>query len=240
MLIDVHAHLDELKASDIPKAVIIISNGTNPEANRKAIGISKSFSNVRYALGIYPSFAIKMNKAEVNKEIEFIRKQKPIAIGEIGLDFTYPEKEKQVAVFKKFIALAKRLNCPLIVHSRKAERQVVEILRSEDAKKAVLHCFSGSLNLAKEAEKLGFYFSIPAIILYSTHFQALARQTSLSRLLTETDSPYLSPIKGQIKGKANNPRNVAVAVKKIAEIKGITEEECENIIFGNFQGLFGS
>ncbi|MBI5872273.1 TatD family hydrolase [archaeon] len=236
MFIDVHAHL--LEAEEIPKHVIIVNNGTNPETNRKAVELSKRFGNIKCALGLYPSYAVEMAEREIKEEIIFIRKQlkdkKITAIGEVGLDFTYAQKEKQIEVFKKFIALSKEFDCPLIIHSRKAEKDVIKILKEENAKKAILHCFSGRLKLAKEAEKLGFYFSIPAIIVYSMHFQELAKAVSLSKLLTETDSPYLSPEKGE----KNNPKNVMLAVKAIAKIKGISEQECENIIFANFQKLF--
>ena len=130
--------------------------------------------------------------------------------------------------------MSKKFNKPLIVHSRKAEADAIEILEKNKAEKVILHCFNGNLKLAKKAEQLHYYFSIPPIIIKSIHFQKLVEQTSLNQILTETDSPYLSPFP-----KKNIPPNVKFAIKKIAEIKNLTFKEVENKIYENYKGLFG-
>jgi TatD DNase family protein len=245
MFVDVHAHLDDKQfQKDLPEVIerakaagvtTIINNGSDMESNRKTLELSKKFSIIRPALGFYPGFAQNLTLQEIDREIEFIRKSKPIAIGEVGLDFYHEHnKNKQTEIFQKFITLAEKLKLPLIVHSRKAEKEVVDLLLSSKLKKVILHCYTGKLKIARIAEDNGFSFSIPPIVINSKQFQQLVEQTSISNLLTETDSPYLSAIKSE----RNEPKNVVDTVKKIAEIKNLDKLETKNLIFMNFQRIF--
>ena len=240
MLVDVHAHLDSFSSKEIEEIMkrcknfsAIINNGLNNETNKKTIELSKKYKVVKVGLGLYPSEAIKLSKKEVEKELEFIRKNKPVAVGEIGLDFTYGSKEKQIDVFKLMLKLAEELNVPAIIHSRKAEKEVLEILESFRIK-AVLHCFHGNKKLIKKAEKMSCMFSVPCVIVRSKHFQNLVDIVSLSKILTETDAPYLSPVKG----KLNEPCNVKHTIKKISEIKNVNVKEIEKIVYMNYKNLF--
>jgi len=245
MLVDVHCHLDDAQFNDLDEVierakkagvVAIINNGINKHSNRKALELASKYDIVKPALGFYPHVALKKNDRQINAEIDFIRKQKPVAIGEVGLDlYRFDELERQKSMFKKFIELAKELDIPLIVHSRKAEKEVFDMLSKAKAKKVVMHCFNGSLKLAAEIEKKGWYLSIPPMIVYATHFQELVRRVSSNYLLTETDSPYLGPEKG----KRNEPANVRESLRMIAKIKGIEPEEAEKIVFMNYKRLFG-
>jgi len=243
MYIDVHAHLEDEKFNDIDevikkaeknKVVIIINNGTNPEKNRKTIELAKKYKIIKKALGFYPGYVQDYKDAEIEKELKWIEKQKPIALGEIGLDFTYEDHERQEKVFKKFLALGKKLNIPLIVHTRKAEQRIIEILEEEKPRKIILHCFWGKSKLLKRIENLDVYFSIPPIVVHSEQFQGLVEKVPLTRLLTETDSPYMAPVKGE----RNEPSNVIITVKEIARIKKIEEDEVMKAIFSNYQKLF--
>ncbi len=239
MLVDVHAHLDDVK--DINRVIanaekaglkVVINCGLNHKSNLKTLELSKSYRIIKPAFGLYPMFAEELPKDKIQEEIAWVKKNKPFAISEIGMDFKEPKDiNKQKYAFVEFLKLAKELNIPAIIHSRKAEADVLRIIKQINHKKIVLHCFTGKKSLIKDYEG---YFSIPAIILRSTHFQNLVKIVKLTRLLTETDSPYLSPFKD----KPNEPANVALTVKKIAEIKGITPEEAERIIFMNYQRLF--
>ena len=240
MLVDVHAHLDKFSSEDIKKILkkcknffVIINNGLDHETNKKTIDLSKKYKVVKVALGLYPSEAIKHSEKEIKKEIEFIKKFKPFCVGEIGLDFTYGSKEKQIKVFKMMLELAEDLEVPVIIHSRKAEKEVIDILKKYRVK-AVLHCFSGNKKLINEAEKMGCMFSIPCVVVRSKHFQNLVRSVSLSKILTETDAPYLSPIKG----KLNEPCNIKQTIKKISQIKDVDVKEIEKIIFLNYKNFF--
>jgi len=248
MLVDVHAHLDfKYFEKDLDQVierakevgvVAIINNGTDPKSNVKTLELAKKFPLVKAALGIYPTDALKLSKKEFEEALIFIRKNKKklIAIGEVGMDFKQIQgKEKEQSEnFLEFINLAKELKLPIIVHSRKAEEKVVEVLESSKMKKVVMHCFSGSMKLVKRIEDNGWMFSIPCNITISEHFQNIVRQVSISQLLTETDAPFLPPIKGQ----RNEPKNVAYTIDKISEIKNLDKEEVKKIIFMNFKKIF--
>ena len=258
LLVDVHAHLDHVDFKDDLDKVIqraksnsvkaIITNGINPETNRLTLEISKKYDIVRAALGIYPidalqkeieigEYPLKPNIFDLDKELAFIEKNKQniVAIGEIGLDFKYSnKKDKQKEVFKKMLILAEKLNKPVIVHSRSAELECVEILQTTKLKKIVLHCFNGKLTLVKKAINNGWFFSIPTNIVRSQQFQKIVEISPLSLLLTETDAPYLSPFRG-IK---NEPSFVIETIKKIAQIKSLDQEEVANNIYMNYKRVF--
>lgn len=243
LLVDVHAHLDYYINDGIDAIIenakkagvkVIINNGIDLEKNKVSLELAKKYDIVKAALGIYP---LKIKEVNVDEEIKFIEKNKNkiIAIGEIGLDGLDKENlEEQTILFQKLINLAEKIKKPIIVHSRKAEEDVINILDSSTIKKVVLHCFSGNFKLVKRASELGYYFSIPTNIVFNQHFQKMAKEININRLLTETDSPYLSPFKD----KRNEPAFVIEAVKKIAEIKGFDVEETANSIYLNYKDLF--
>lgn len=238
LLVDVHCHLDYFhnltKIIEEAKKVgikTIISNGINPHSNRATLDIAEKYDIVKASLGIHPT-ELDIN---IEAELDFIKKQKDkiIAIGEIGLDYTKDNNKKQKQVFQSLIELAERIQKPVIVHSRRAEQDCIETLESSKLR-CILHCFSGNFKLVKYAVDLGYYFSIPTNITYSKHFQLLVEKVPINLLLTETDAPYLSPIKGE----KNEPKNIIYVIKKIAQIKNLTEEETANNIFLNFNSLF--
>jgi len=250
LLVDVHAHLDlnefdsdldeVIKRAETAGVKAIISNGLNPESNRKTLELSRKYKIVKPAFGLYPNDALKLTEKEIESELNFIEKNKDkiAAIGEVGLDYKYckkkQEQELQKEIFLKIINLSKKINKPLIIHSRKAEQEIISILENSDAKKVVLHCFSGKLRLIKRAAGLGYYFSVPTNVVRSNQFQKLVEIVDINKLLTETDSPYLSPYKN----KRNEPSFIIEAIKKIAEIKNISINETANNIFMNYQKIF--
>jgi len=246
MFIDCHCHLDIYSDIEIENIIkkcrkkgigLIINNGVNSITNRKSLELSKKFKEIKCALGVYPIDALSMTNEEIDDEIRFIEKndKKIIAIGEVGVDFKETEdKIKQIDIFKKFIKLSKKIKKPLIIHSRKAEKEVVDLLEEEKAEKVLMHCFSGNMKLVERIVKNGWSLSIPAIVKHSEHFQNIVKIVPISNLLCETDSPFLHPEK-----KTNNtPENIIESYKKIAEIKGISLEECEKFIEENFKRLF--
>ncbi|HLD97769.1 MAG TPA: TatD family hydrolase [Candidatus Nanoarchaeia archaeon] len=246
MLIDVHCHLDLLE--NIDKIInesrtgknkfLIVTQGINPENNRKALELSEKYKEVKCALGIYPEDAIKLSDKQISDELKFIEKNvkanKVIAVGEIGLDGTYSNIEKQKKVFREIVKLAVRLDIPVIVHSRKAETLCVEELEKLKAKKVIMHCFSGNLNLVKRIAENGWFLSIPSNVIFSTHFQEVVKIIKIDNLLCETDSPYLHPEKKF----PNNPLNVIYSYKKISEIKKLSLDKVEKNIENNFNRAF--
>ena len=172
MLIDVHTHLDLLeKEKDLDEVInkeevkVIISNGTGPKSNKRVLEIAKLYDKVKPALGMYPDKAVSLTDKEIDEEIKLIKKSNPVAIGEVGLDnFRVENIERQKEVLIKFINLAKELDIPIIVHSRKAEEETLKLLEENNAKKVIMHCFSGNKELTDKAIELNYYFII--ILMY--------------------------------------------------------------------------
>lgn len=242
MLIDVHCHLqfkeimpdidNILNRAKENNFAAILNSGTSMESNKITLGLAKKYPLIKPSLGIYPT-----EVKDINKEIEFIEKHKKeiYAIGEVGLDFKEAKNfEEQKKNFLKIIDLAEKIKKPIIIHSRKGEKEVLDLLETSNLKKVILHCFSGNFNLVKRAIDLNYSFSIPPVIVKLEHFQKLVEISPLTKLLTESDAPFLSPYKGQY----NEPSFIKETIKQIAKIKKITEEETEKIIFMNYQKIF--
>ncbi len=246
LYVDSHAHLDLFSEDELDRIIenakktgvkAVVANGTDEKSNRKVLEFSRKYPLVKASLGLYPVDALRLSDGNIDAELGFIKKHasKIVAIGEVGLDYLKAEdKGRQKDVLSRIIAVAKAVDKPLIVHSRKAEADAVELLFESGVKKAVMHCFMADMKTVKKAEDSGFYFSIPCIIAASSHFQQLVEKISLSRVLTETDAPFLSPVQG----RKSEPSMVAESVRIIAGIKGISEEDCANIIYSNYQRMF--
>src|SRR3989338_410202 len=244
--IDVHCHLDfdslyssldnvimEAKSAGVG---IILTNWIDARTNRLSLCIAEKHSIVKSALGIYPPVG-HFAENELIKELDFIRsKRKNIfAVGEIGMDFKNAhDKKVQENVFVSQLGLAEDIGKPVVIHSREAEKEVIDIMEKMKQGKVLLHCFHGRKSLIGKGIKLGFYFSISTNVVRSEHTQMLASLVPLNRIFAETDAPFMSPFKE----KGNRPAFVVESYKKIAEIKGITIEEARNHIYMNWQRLF--
>lgn len=244
VFIDVHCHLDFYNNKEIKKIIenskksnvkIIVVNGVNPKSNKRIIEISNNSPEIKASLGLYPTDSVKLSKEQIQEEIEFIKKNKIIAIGEIGLDLKELESlDKQEKNFRKMLKLAKELNKPVIVHSRKAEKQVIEILKAENIKKVVMHCFCGKIKLVEKIIENNWMLSIPSNVKHSEQFQKIIEIAPIENLLCETDSPFLHPDKEM----NNTPVNVIESYKKIAEIKNLKIEKVEKEIEKNYKRIF--
>jgi len=243
--IDVHCHIDRYENIDeiVENAVkndvkIMVAQGVTPEINRKVLELEKKYDNVRAALGLYPIDALKLSEKEIDDEIEFIRKnkEKVSAIGEVGIDFKedLENHDSQKKTFEKLVKLSIELNVPIIVHSRKAEIECIDILEKNNAKKVIMHCFSGKFSLVKRIIENKWSLSIPTSVKNSEHFQKIIAEHPLEQLLCETDSPYLHPDKKW----PNEPANVIASYQKIAEIKKLSIEKVKKQIFENYNRLF--
>ena len=245
MLIDIHSHIDICKDVDAlienakKQNVKILTAGVNSESNRKILELKIKFPEINICLGIYPIDALKLSELEIDKEIEFIRKNinNIIGIGEVGIDLKYAQPdllEKQKKNLLKFGNLAKELNLPIIIHSRKAENECIELLEKLNYNKIIMHCFSGNMKLVGEIIKNNWHLSIPANVKYSEHFQMIIEITPIENLFCETDSPFLHPDKKF----PNEPANVIESYKKISEIKKMPLAEVEKIKEENYKRLF--
>ncbi|MBI2671607.1 TatD family hydrolase, partial [Candidatus Woesearchaeota archaeon] len=219
MLIDVHAHIDRfsdeelfevIKRAEKEEVIAIITQGVTHENNLKVLELAEKFKIIKPALGLYPLNALNVKviegyekidydrntKYSVDETLEFIKKNrdKIIAIGEVGLDMKFSKDLKtQIKNFEKIIELSEKIKKPLIVHSRGAEKECIELLETSKNKKIIMHMFSGNKKLINRAAQSGFNFSVPVIILKSTHFQMLVENVNINQLFTETDCPWLSP-----------------------------------------------
>ena len=257
LLIDVHSHLDHPLIINRVDEIVhrarnaglkhIITNGINPETNRICLELSKKYDIVKCGMGIYPRDALKkeaetgeaqlkVKEFDIGEEIAFIRKNKNniAAVSEVGLDFVNGESRQQIEDFEKMIKLAEELSKPIVIHSRKAELKCIEMLETSKNKKIVMHCFSGKKPLVKRITDNGWFLTVPTIAVRSFQFQDIAKNVPITQLFCETDSPYLSPYKGQ----TNEPAFVAESYKKIAEIKGMDINEVINNIYMNWQKVF--
>jgi len=251
MYIDIHAHLDfdsfdsdrEKLVKELEmKKILTFTNTLNFDnylKTKKMFGSSKS---VKVCPGLYPQEAEKISEEEFESYFEYLKKHKsefPV-IGEVGVDFKHTTDESlqeiQIGRFKKIIELAYELDKPLIIHSRKAEKEVLEILEEFISKKKfskfVLHCFSGKKKLIKKIKELKLYVSIPLLIQNTESFRILVEELPVSQILVETDSPFLKPGK-----ERNTPLSVPLIYDEIAKIKGLDNTEIKNIIFRNYQRL---
>jgi len=247
MIADDHAHLflyenvDEKIRENVERNVkYVIENSIDIESINIVIEESRKYDIIYYALGLYPEEIVKMNDNDIEKILEFIEEnddKKFLAIGEVGLDFSNVDEDKirkQKIYFEKFLELADRLKKPVIIHSRKAEKEVLDILTSYDNKR-VLHAF-WKPSLVDKAIEINCYLSIPTIVYRDPGFQKIVEDVPLEFILTETDSPYLDPIE---KGKAvNNSWKIIYSLEKISEIKDIDKKELEEIIFNNFVKVY--
>ena len=244
MYIDTHCHLDRTKS--LKKVVenakkarvgIMVSNGNDPESNRKVLKMAEEFEEIKSALGFYPLDALEVKDSEIDKEIKFIKENKNsiVAIGEVGIDFKETrEDDKQKKNFQKFVDLAKELDKVIIVHSRKAEEQCLEILEKSKMKKVIMHCFSGKKKYIERIKNNGWYITIPSSVKYNEQFQLFVEMMPIEYILCETDSPFLHPDRQE----ENEPANVVESYKKISKIKKIKLKEVEERVEKNFKKLF--
>ena len=251
-MIDSHCHLDHeplfnnineillrAKIVGLKKLLTISTSNQSFENILKIIEIDEIIYGT---YGIHPH-ETKNNKVTKKVIIENIKKHpKIIGIGETGLDFYYnhSQKDEQINSFKKHIEASIEINLPIIVHSRNAELETFAILNEyrNQKPKILMHCFTGSYEFFKEMEKLNSYFSASGIITFdnSLDLQKTFSKIPNSKLLVETDSPFLAPI--PMRGKKNEPSFIKYTVKKLADLKGLDEAEMINITSKNFENLF--
>ncbi|MBQ1495787.1 MAG: TatD family hydrolase [Bacilli bacterium] len=221
-------------------SISMIINAVDIESSKEIIDLSKKYNNVYASIGInYDSIDKAIEKDLVLLE-DLIKKEKVVALGEIGLDYywTKDNKEKQITFFKKQLELAKKYDLPVIVHARESIQDVYDILKESNVRKGSLHCFSGSLEMAKEFIKLGFKIGVDGPITYKNNKKGIEiiKNIDLKDILIETDSPYLSPEPNR--GKQNSPLNLKYIVEKISDIKEISKEEVIKVTTNNAKELF--
>lgn len=253
MTIDSHCHLDQADYNEPVENIIqraieagvdhILAVACNPDDFEELADQLKKHSCLYGVFGIHPEYAHK--KQDIENLKKYIKKSRAVAVGECGLDYHEAEatKEQQQKLFWAQIDLAHELHLPLMIHARDAEGDMRTILRQaykegklEDG--FVLHCFSGSADMAKEAVQMGGYLSASGVITFKNaeRVREVFAEIPLENLLVETDAPYLAP--HPLRGKPNEPAYVQHTLAKLAEIKGISVEQMEKTTTENFYRLY--
>ena len=247
MIFDTHSHYTDEQFDDIEQLFLklkeenvseIITCGTDIESSKQCIALSEKYPFVYAAVGFHPE---ELTRTEV--DIEAIRllcqKEKCVAIGEIGLDYYWNKenKDKQKDGFISQLKLAEKLGLPVIVHDREAHGDTLDILK-EYCPKGVLHCFSGSVEMAKEIIKLGMYIGVGGVVTFKNARQLpdVINAIPMDKILLETDAPYLAP--EPFRGKRNDSSLIPYIAQKVGDIKGISKEEVLKITRANAYRLF--
>ena len=250
--IDSHSHLVlESFQNDVDEVIqqafsnditYIVQSCDNLEEIEKNLVLTKKYSNIYSSVGIHPHEAKSWTSVTRDTIIKYTKEEKVIAIGETGLDFyyNYSPQDTQVNVFREQIKIAKETKLPLVIHCRDAFKELIQILKEEKPDcGGVFHCFTGTLNDAKEGLDLGFYISFSGTLTFKNtiDLKEAAKEIPLEKTLIETDCPFLAPIPHR--GKRNEPKYVKFIAGELANIHSVTIEEIGKITSENTKKLFG-
>jgi TatD DNase family protein len=257
MFIDSHCHIDGPEYDADREAVIarareagvttMLTVGTgdpHSDAINRAVDLAEQQEGVYAAVGVHPHDAKLFDDVAERRLLDLVQSKRVIAWGEIGLDYHYDHSPRDVQreVFRRQLRLARELELPVVIHSREADDDTINIVRDELSgyqRAGVLHCFGGSLAMARNAIELGFFISFAGNLTFkkADDLRDIARQLPLDRLLVETDCPYLTPV--PFRGRRNEPARVIETARCLAEIHGKDVAEVEKVTSENFGRLFG-
>jgi TatD DNase family protein len=250
-LVDSHCHLDhqqfhgevepllERASAAGVRYFLTIGTADGPPILDVAIRLAERFPNVWATVGVHPHDASKADARTFDDLRALSKHPKVVAVGEIGLDYHYDfsPRELQSEVFLEQMRIAQEAGKPVIIHTREAWEDTIAVLRGKGP--GILHCFTGNADQAREAVDLGFYLGFGGVLTFpkSDSVRDAARETPEDRLLLETDCPYLAPI--PFRGKRNEPAYLAHTARKLADVRGVTEEAIAQTTTRNFEDLFG-
>ena len=255
MLVDTHCHLDPQYFPSGPEEAlarareagvggfVVIGVGTDLAPARAAVALAKRMNDrAGAAVGVHPHDAVTLDDAAYAELAALTAEPEVVAVGEIGLDYHYDHspRDAQRAAFARLIGLARERNKPIVIHTRNAPADTIDILTAEGARDVggVIHCFSEDQAFAEKALDLGFDLSFSGIVTFKTSLavQQVARWAPLDRILVETDSPYLAPIPKR--GKPNEPAYVVHTARRVAELRGIAFEALAEATTANAERTF--
>ncbi|MBW9171723.1 TatD family hydrolase [Clostridium estertheticum] len=250
MIFDSHAHYDDEAFNEDREKVIaglnnkgvigVLNCGASLEGARMSVELSNKYDFIYSAVGIHPEYANIVNDEVINELRDLTHQPKVRAIGEIGLDYhteENPDREIQKRAFKLQMELAKELKLPVVIHDRDAHKDTLDILKEFPEVTGVIHCFSGSVEFARECLKLGYYIGFTGVITFKNAKKTaeVAREVPMNRLLVETDCPYMAPV--PLRGKRNESDYIKYIIEKIAEVKEKTIKEIEDATIYNIKHL---
>ncbi len=250
MFTDAHAHLSFPQFDEDREAIItrlqesgvsiLINPGTDVQTSEGAIAMAQALPFVYANVGLHPGDVNHFDMNDLEKLESLSYREKVVAIGEIGLDYHYPDHNKSIQemCFREMLRIAKRRDLPVVIHTRDAWEDTFRILEEEKSTnlRGFMHCFSGGIEEAKRSLKLGFKISIPGVITFKkSTLPEVVAALSLDDILTETDCPWLAPTPHR--GKRNEPAFVVEVAKKIAEVKGVAVEAVAERVYCNLTSL---
>ena len=250
MYFETHTHYDDERFNEDRDELLsnlknhnvgyVVNIGANMKSSYDSIQLAKKYDFVYASVGIHPNDCLDIKEEDYKNLEEWLKLDKVVALGEIGLDYHYDfcPKELQKEVFKRQLNICENVTKPVIIHSREASQDVFDMIKESKVRKGVVHAYSGSLEMALEYIKLGFYIGVGGVLTFKNANKLLnvVENIPLERILIETDSPYLSPV--PVRGSRNNSQNLKYVVQKISEIKQIDEETVENITFETAKRFF--
>lgn len=254
MIFETHAHYDDAKFDEDREELLekvhnsgvnsIVNVGASINSTKQTIELAKTHDYIYAAVGVHPSDIADLNEDTFAWLKEQTKYEKTIAIGEIGLDYYWDKEsevqEKQRYWFRRQMDLARETNLPIIIHSRDAAEDTMKVMKEANAHelKGVVHCYSYSKEIAQEFIKMGYYIGVGGVVTFKNARKLVetVEAIPLEKILLETDCPYMAPEPNR--GKRNDSSNIQYVIKKIAEIKGISEEEVERITEQNAYSLF--
>ncbi|WP_315079137.1 TatD family hydrolase [uncultured Clostridium sp.] len=250
-IIDSHAHYDDESFENDRKEVLeeiqkngvigVLNCAASYDSLKTTYELTENYDFIYGALGIHPENANEFKDNTLDEIKEYIKSnEKIVAIGEIGLDYYWdenPSKEIQKEVFRKHMELAKELNLPVIIHDRDAHQDTLEIIKEFPDVTGVVHCFSGSVEFAKDCIKLGYYIGFTGVVTFKNAKKVIevAKEIPLDRMLVETDCPYMAPEPNR--GKRNKSDYIEYIIKKLAHIRKIDPYELNMRFNENFYNL---
>lgn len=250
MIFDSHAHYDDSQFNEDRALVLkeiqengvigVLNCGSDLRGMNMSIELANNYDFIYAAVGIHPEYAGVVNEELIEEMRSHAKNPKVRAIGEIGLDYYWeenPPREVQKKAFRMQMQLARELSLPVVIHDREAHQDTLEIMKEFSDVKGVVHCFSGSVEFAKECLKLGYYIGITGVVTFKNAkvIKEVAKVVPLDKLLVETDCPYMAPT--PYRGKRNQSDYIQYIIEEIAQLKGITKEEVEENTIKNGKNL---
>jgi TatD DNase family protein len=250
MLVDTHAHLDAFSPQEVKEVVKrafqagveqIVAVGCDITTSQSAVDLALAYKEVYATVGVHPHEAESFGQTTFQSLRTLVKAEKVVGVGECGLDFYrhHSSVKKQLAAFERQIELAIELDLPLIVHCRNAFKETLTLLQKARLGTFVMHCFSGSLELAHQFLKLGAFISLAGPVTFKNTRKSVevAQKIQIEKLLVETDTPYLTP--HPYRGKRNEPALLPLIARKIAETRGMSFEAVARATTENAKQVFG-
>ena len=252
MIFDTHAHYDDdafdedrdtLLGEIFSSGICCITDvGASVKSSKSAVALSKKWSQIYAAVGVHPDSTADMTEEDIETLRSLAQEKKVVAIGEIGLDYYWDNSPREVQKkwFERQLALAREVDLPVIIHSREAAKDTMDIMRevAKAGNTGVIHCYSYAAPMAKEYVSMGFFIGIGGVLTFKNArvIKEVASEIPLSSIVLETDSPYLAPV--PYRGKRNNSMYLKEVVKQLAQIKQVSEETVITTTLANAKRLY--